>query len=57
MRLYINLLTKNAFISFNPAEFAMAEELENDEIIYVKLADDLESDCGITISVTCPYFF
>ena len=29
-----------------------ADKLENDEIIYVELARDLESDCGVTISVT-----
>ena len=30
-----------------------AEELENYEIIHVELTRDLESDCGVTISVTC----
>jgi hypothetical protein len=30
-----------------------AEELENDEIIHVELVRDLESDCDVTISVTC----
>ena len=30
-----------------------AEELENDEFIHVELVRDLESDCDVTISVTC----
>ena len=30
-----------------------AVELENDEFIYVELVRDLESDCDVTISVTC----
>ena len=28
------------------------KELKNDKSIYVELARDLESDCGVTISVT-----
>ena len=30
-----------------------AEELENDKSIYAELTRDLESDCDVTISVTC----
>ena len=30
-----------------------AEELENDEKNYVEITRDLESDCDVTISVTC----
>ena len=43
--------TDSILVSILP--YLEAEELENDEIIYVELVRDLESDCDVTISVTC----
>ena len=48
-------MTQYRYIDVDSTIFE-AEEIKNDETIYVELARDLESDCDVTIPVTCRYF-